>query len=73
MAGFGVSGPKIGPIFRNVEILSPARPWTGNSCLLRIGRENCRAILSPDIRALAVEFDRIIGDRKIDLQDMAVA
>ncbi len=41
----------------------------GNVRLLRIGREDRRAILGPDIRALAVELGRIMGDRKIDLQD----
>ena len=45
----------------------------GNVRLLRAGRENCRAVLSPDIRALAVELGRIMGDREIDLQDTAVA
>ena len=44
----------------------------GDTRLFRIGREYCRAILSPDIRALAVELRRIMGNRKIDLQDAAI-
>ena len=45
----------------------------GDARLLGIGRENCRAILSPGIRSLAVELGRIVGDREINLQDTAVA
>jgi hypothetical protein len=33
--------------------------------LFRICRENCRAILRPDIRPLAVELSRIVDDREI--------
>jgi hypothetical protein len=45
----------------------------GDAHLLRICRENCRAILGPDIRPLAVELCRIMGDREIDLQHLAIA
>src|SRR6516162_2526831 len=58
---------------KRISLVELADIGLGNVRLLRICRENCRAILSPDIRALAVEFGRIMGDRKIDLQDMAVA
>src|SRR5262249_7973516 len=45
----------------------------GDARLLWIGRENRRAVLVSCIRALTVELARVMGDRKIDLQDMAVA
>ena len=45
----------------------------GNVGLLGIGRENGRAILGSAIRSLAVELGRIMGDRKLDLQNAAVA
>ena len=45
----------------------------GNVRLLRIGRENCRTVLGPDVRALPVELGRVMSDRKIDLQDAAIA
>ena len=58
---------------KHVRLVELGDIGLGNVRLLRICRENCRAILSPDIRALAVELGRIMGNRKIDLQDMAVA
>ena len=39
----------------------------GNALLLGIGGENCRTILGAEIRSLAVELGRIMGDRNIDL------
>src|SRR6516164_5651139 len=58
---------------KRISLVELADIGLGNVRLLRICRENCRAVLSPDIRALAVEFGRIMGDREIDLQDTAVA
>src|SRR5882724_8039126 len=68
-AGFDLGNDRNIERVRLVELgdvrLSDAR-------LFRICREYCRAILSSDIRALAVELRRIMGDRKIDLQDAAI-
>ena len=36
----------------------------GNPRLGGIRRKDCRAILSPEIRPLAVEFGRVVGDQK---------
>src|SRR4029077_4533767 len=41
----------------------------GNTRLRRIRRKDGRAILRADIRTLAVELGRIMGDREIDLED----
>jgi hypothetical protein len=45
----------------------------GNARLLGTGWEDCGAVLSADIRSLAMEFGRVMGDRKIDLQNPAIA
>ena len=45
----------------------------GGARLFWICGEDCRAILGPDVGALAVELRRIMGDRKIDLQNVTIA
>src|SRR5215472_14459590 len=55
---------------RSVELGDIGR---GNTRLGGIRRKNCRAILSPEIRPLAVEFGRVVCDRKKDLQDATIA
>src|SRR5437660_9119273 len=45
----------------------------GSNRRSRASREDCRAILASDIRPLAAELGRIMGDRKIDLQNAAIA
>src|SRR5579875_4159520 len=45
----------------------------GDARLLVAGREDRRAILRADIGTLLVELGRIMGDRKIYLQNLAVA
>jgi hypothetical protein len=47
-----------------VRLVEPGDIGLGNARLLRIGREDRRAILGSDIRPLAVERGRIMGDRK---------
>src|SRR6266851_3681190 len=41
--------------------------------LLSVRWEDCRTILRTDVRALTVQLRRIMGDRKVDLQNASVA
>src|SRR5580700_8451350 len=45
----------------------------GDLCLFRIEGEDRRAVLGADVRALAVQFGRIVRHREINLQNAAVA
>src|SRR5260370_41725331 len=45
----------------------------GTPRLLRIRRKDGRAVLRADIRTLAIELGRIMGDREVDLQDSSIA
>ena len=58
---------------KHVRLVELGDIGLGNAHLLGIRWEDRRAVLCPDIRPLAVELGRIMGNRKIDLQDAAVA
>jgi hypothetical protein len=45
----------------------------GDPLLVGVGVEDRRAVLRPDIRALAVQGGRVVGHREEQLQDLAVA
>src|SRR3954454_5586281 len=45
----------------------------GDPLLLRAGREQRRAVLRADVRALAIALGRVVSDGEVDLQDTAVA
>jgi hypothetical protein len=44
----------------------------GNALLSFVSIENCRAVLCPDIRSLAVELGRVVRDGEIDTQNLSI-